>query len=82
MLSFNHFFVLASSQLITSRIKYSRKPLAPSIPTPGQAYGYEEHEDGTLRKQEAPARDNSLGPAFYDVNQVNTSLSLSEELMM
>ncbi|PIK59902.1 putative sperm-tail PG-rich repeat-containing protein 2 [Apostichopus japonicus] len=49
--------------------------LAPSIPTPGQAYGYEEHEDGTLRKQEAPARDNSLGPAFYDVNQHETKTS-------
>ncbi|XP_072038825.1 sperm-tail PG-rich repeat-containing protein 2-like [Amphiura filiformis] len=58
--------------LVTSRVRYSRKPQAPSIPTPGQAYGYEEHEDGTLKKQDAPNRDSSIGPAFYNVNQANT----------
>ena len=55
---------------MTNRIKYSRKAQAPSIPTPGQAYGYEESEDGTLKKQEAPNKDVSLGPAFYNVSQV------------
>ena len=37
--------------LLTSRVRYQRKPDAPSIPSPGQAYGYEETDDGTLRKQ-------------------------------
>ena len=37
--------------LITSRVRYQRKPDAPSIPSPGQAYGYEETDEGTLRKQ-------------------------------
>ncbi|XP_046567757.1 sperm-tail PG-rich repeat-containing protein 2-like [Haliotis rubra] len=52
--------------LMTNRIKFHRKPEAPSIPYPGQAYGYEEFEDGTLKKQDAPSRDRSLGPAFYN----------------
>ncbi|XP_038060256.1 sperm-tail PG-rich repeat-containing protein 2-like [Patiria miniata] len=54
-----------SGSLMTSRIRYSRKPQAPSIPTPGQAYGYEEHEDGTLKKQEPPQKDETRGPAYY-----------------
>ncbi|XP_033644148.1 sperm-tail PG-rich repeat-containing protein 2-like [Asterias rubens] len=54
-----------SGMLMTSKIRYSRKPQAPSIPTPGQAYGYEEHEDGTLKKQEAPNKDETRGPAYY-----------------
>lgn len=58
--------------LMTNRIKFSRKPVAPSIPMPGQAYGFEENEDGTLRKQEAPDKDASLGPAFYNVKHEQT----------
>ncbi|XP_066430117.1 sperm-tail PG-rich repeat-containing protein 2 isoform X2 [Eleutherodactylus coqui] len=38
---------------------------APSIPTPGQAFGYEETLDGSLVRQSPPAMDNTLGPAFY-----------------
>ena len=56
---------------MTSRVRYSRKPQAPSIPTPGQAYGYEEHEDGTLKKQEPPSKDGTIGPAFYNIHQVS-----------
>ncbi|XP_033103681.1 sperm-tail PG-rich repeat-containing protein 2-like [Anneissia japonica] len=51
----------------TSRVRYQRQAQAPSIPTPGQSYGYEENEDGVLKKQDPPDRDNSMGPAFYNV---------------
>jgi len=51
--------------VVNNRLKFLRKPEAPSIPTPGQAYGYEENDDGTLRKQDPPDRDGTLGPAFY-----------------
>lgn len=56
---------------MTNRIKFHRKPVAPSIPTPGTAYGFEENEDGTLRKQDPPNRDKTLGPAFYSVHAVS-----------
>uniref|UniRef100_A0A8W8IEC1 Sperm-tail PG-rich repeat-containing protein 2 n=1 Tax=Magallana gigas TaxID=29159 RepID=A0A8W8IEC1_MAGGI len=56
----------AAGSLLTSRIKFHRKPEAPSIPMPGQAYGYEECEDGTLKKQDPPDKDKSIGPAFYN----------------
>ncbi|CAL1526354.1 unnamed protein product [Lymnaea stagnalis] len=51
--------------LMSNRIKFHRKPEAPSIPSQGQAYGYEECEDGTLKKQDPPTKDYSLGPAYY-----------------
>lgn len=47
----------------------------PSIPCPGQAFGYEEGVDGILRKQKAPDVDGSLGPAFYNVNHDDTAAS-------
>lgn len=40
---------------------------------PGQAYGYEECEDGTLKKQDPPDKDKSLGPAFYNPGSVRLS---------
>ena len=58
---------------MTNRIKFHRKPVAPSIPMPGQAYGYEENEDGTLHKQDPPEKDTSLGPAFYNVSKEDVS---------
>ncbi|XP_070544297.1 sperm-tail PG-rich repeat-containing protein 2-like [Ptychodera flava] len=61
-----------AGMLITNRVKYQRKPQAPSIPTPGQAYGYEEGTDGTLKKQDPPPGDRSLGPAYYNINQSDT----------
>jgi len=59
--------------IVTSRVRYLRKPDAPSIPSPGQAYGYEETEDGTLRKQAPPGKDGSLGPAYYKVAAEKTA---------
>ena len=61
-------------QLSTSRLKFHRKPAPPSIPTPGQSYGYEENDDGTLRKQDPPEKDASLGPAYYGVKHVRLTL--------
>ncbi|PVD38793.1 hypothetical protein C0Q70_01416 [Pomacea canaliculata] len=55
-----------TGKLVSSRVKFHRKADAPSIPSRGLAYGYEECEDGTLRKQEAPSRDTTIGPAFYN----------------
>jgi len=61
---------------VTSQLKFHRKPDAPSIPAPGQAYGYEECEDGTLKKQDPPDRDVSMGPAFYNVTHVSGGFGL------
>uniref|UniRef100_A0A8C5MK18 Sperm tail PG-rich repeat containing 2 n=1 Tax=Leptobrachium leishanense TaxID=445787 RepID=A0A8C5MK18_9ANUR len=51
---------------ILSHVKKHYKPAPPSIPTPGQAFGYEEAEDGSLVRQLPPKTDDSLGPAYYD----------------
>ncbi|XP_075716764.1 sperm-tail PG-rich repeat-containing protein 2 [Rhinoderma darwinii] len=48
-----------------SNLKRQQNAGAPSIPTPGQAFGYEETADGSLVRQSPPAMDNTLGPAFY-----------------
>lgn len=51
--------------LLMTRIKYQRQVDAPSIPSPGQAFGYEETDTGMLKKQAPPAKDDTIGPAFY-----------------
>lgn len=66
---------------MTSRIKFHRKPEAPSIPMPGQAYGYEECEDGTLKKQDPPDRDISIGPAFYKPAVVSKTVNALPKIL-
>ncbi|XP_069834449.1 sperm-tail PG-rich repeat-containing protein 2 isoform X2 [Dendropsophus ebraccatus] len=49
-----------------SHLRKNQNGSAPSIPTPGQAFGYEERTDGSLVKQSPPAVDSTLGPAYYN----------------
>ena len=51
-------------------MRFYREGTAPSIPVPGQAYGYEEGEDGVLKPQKLPPRDSTMGPAYYSVAHV------------
>uniref|UniRef100_A0A6I8PPN2 Sperm tail PG-rich repeat containing 2 n=1 Tax=Ornithorhynchus anatinus TaxID=9258 RepID=A0A6I8PPN2_ORNAN len=37
----------------------------PSIPSPGQSFGYQINEDGTVLRQFPPPSDKTLGPAYY-----------------
>lgn len=51
-------------------LKLFRKTDAPSIPSRGQTFGYEETEDGTLIKHIPPDKDDTLGPAYYQADPV------------
>ncbi|XP_063051751.1 sperm-tail PG-rich repeat-containing protein 2 [Engraulis encrasicolus] len=55
-----------SKAVVPYRIKFIQQPGIPSIPSPGQSYGYEENNQGLLCKQNPPEKDGTLGPAFYN----------------
>uniref|UniRef100_A0A8D0C2U8 Sperm tail PG-rich repeat containing 2 n=1 Tax=Salvator merianae TaxID=96440 RepID=A0A8D0C2U8_SALMN len=61
-----------AAQKVADNIKAFRKSEAPSIPSQGQSYGYEELEDGTLIKHNPPAVDSTLGPAYYQTTYNET----------
>ncbi|XP_065668260.1 sperm-tail PG-rich repeat-containing protein 2 isoform X2 [Hydra vulgaris] len=56
-----------------SNINFLHKKVPPSIPSPGQANGYEQNIDGSLHKKEASNHDITLGPAFYKINFEETA---------
>nr|XP_028599654.1 sperm-tail PG-rich repeat-containing protein 2 [Podarcis muralis] len=56
---------ISAAQKLAECIKVFRKSEAPSIPSQGQSFGYEEAADGTLLKHNPPSRDTTLGPAYY-----------------
>ena len=61
-------------QLRVGHVTFHRQQTAPSIPMPGQNYGYEEIDDGTLKPQIIPAIDSSMGPAYYNVSYVSVCM--------
>ncbi|XP_052317066.1 sperm-tail PG-rich repeat-containing protein 2 [Oncorhynchus keta] len=61
---------------VPTRLKFLPQPDIPSIPSPGQAFGYEDNGQGFLCKQKAPEKDDTLGPAFYNPVVAETSFSL------
>ncbi|XP_064209299.1 sperm-tail PG-rich repeat-containing protein 2 [Anguilla rostrata] len=50
---------------VSNLLKSLRQPDIPSIPSPGQAFGYEESDQGILHRQPLPPKDDTLGPAYY-----------------
>lgn len=56
--------------------------MAPSIPMPGQNYGYDEDVDGILKPQKLPAQDSTIGPAYYNVIHVGYRYAYYDMLVM
>lgn len=64
-------------QAVSKAARLLLNPDAPSIPSPGQAFGYEEDAQGVLHRHKPPSRDQTLGPAFYSpvpVRQITSSV--------
>lgn len=57
-------------QVKVGHMTFHRQPTAPSIPMPGQNYGYDEDTYGNLQAQLLPPRDTTMGPAYYNVSHV------------
>ena len=62
----------STGMIKSGRLLFTRKQTAPSIPTPGQSYGYDETGDGDLTPQPLPPQDSTMGPAYYNVSHVQT----------
>ncbi|XP_077156950.1 sperm-tail PG-rich repeat-containing protein 2 [Paroedura picta] len=63
-------------QKVAGSMKLFRKTDAPSIPSRGQTFGYAEAEDGTLVKHNPPDKDSTLGPAYYQADPNDPSVSI------
>ncbi|XP_014675211.1 PREDICTED: sperm-tail PG-rich repeat-containing protein 2-like [Priapulus caudatus] len=62
----------AGGRLIKSHIIYDVRGQPPSVPSPGQANGYDESEFGLLQKSRADEKDTTMGPAYYNVGSDET----------
>ena len=66
----------SKSRVVPSRrtggVRFLRQSVAPSIPSTGQAYGYEETGEGFLVPHTAPECDATMGPAYYYPNYEET----------
>ncbi|CAI7995002.1 Sperm-tail PG-rich repeat-containing protein 2, partial [Geodia barretti] len=62
----------STGMIKSGRLLFTRKQTAPSIPTPGQSYGYDETGDGDLTPQPLPPQDSTMGPAYYNVSHDDT----------
>ena len=69
-----HFFLCQRAK--GGHVSYYREATAPSIPMPGQNYGYEEDEERVLKPQLLPPRDTTMGPAYYNVTHVRDRVSV------
>ncbi|XP_016363334.1 sperm-tail PG-rich repeat-containing protein 2-like [Sinocyclocheilus anshuiensis] len=66
-----------SPKAVSKAARLLLNPDAPSIPSLGQAFGYEEDAQGVLHRHKPPTRDQTLGPAFY--SPVPEDLSSSQK---
>uniref|UniRef100_A0A673KPB6 Sperm-tail PG-rich repeat-containing protein 2-like n=1 Tax=Sinocyclocheilus rhinocerous TaxID=307959 RepID=A0A673KPB6_9TELE len=66
-----------SPKAVSKAARLLLNPDAPAIPSPGQAFGYEEDAQGVLHRHKPPTRDQTLGPAFY--SPVPQELSSSQK---